>query len=128
MTYREKVAKKNKLTYTLVDTIYIGDFGTKLENTGNGTYRISSPHSTFNIDKSGNINIWGSGDVDISGSSSVKLGGKRLNFTELPNRFVRPSGISWSKVTSHSNVIGVIPIKVGTKNAYIPFLDIDVGD
>ena len=118
MSYEQKMAKKNRIPYIRVEKIFIGDFGTYLQNTGDGTYKISSPSSQITVDSYGKI--------DISGSQSVSFGGKDLNFTELPNRFIRPSGISWSAVTSHSHVIGVIPIKVGGKRAYIPFLNVDL--
>ena len=120
MTYAEQVAEKNKLTYALAGTIYIGDFGTKLESTGNGTYRISSPNSVINVDKSGNI--------DISGASNVTFGGKNIDFSELPDRYIRPTGIPWSWIASNTQVVGALPIRIRGHKVYIPFMDVDLED
>ena len=120
MTYAEKVAKKNKLPYTIVDTIYIGDFGTKLQTTGNGTFRISSPNSTFDVDRSGNVNI--------SGSTSVKISGKNIDFSELPDRYIRPSGVPWTWIANNTEVVGALPIRIKGHKVYIPFMDLNVED
>lgn len=117
MSYKKKMANKNKIPYAIVKSIYIGDFDTELVSTGNGSYQIVTPKSVLSVSNDGNINI--------SGSTSVTIGGD-INLTELPNRFIKPSGVSWGKVASRTEVFGVIPISIKGQRMYIPFINREV--
>ena len=116
--YIDRIAKKNKQQYTIIEKLFLGDMSTSIENTGNGTYKICSPSSQITINKNGNI--------DISGSQSVTLGGKNLDFHELPDRYIRPSGISWNWIATNTEVFGVIPIRIKGHKVYIPFINLEV--
>ena len=118
MGYQEKLAKKNKIPYIISKKVFLGDMNTYVESTGQGTYRIISPSSSINVDSNG--------EIHISGSKSVKLGGKNLDFDELPDRYIRPSGVSWSALTTHSKVVAALPIRIKGQKVYIPCLDIDI--
>ena len=116
--YQDKQARKNRKPYMLVDELYIGDANTKLVSNGSGTYKIISPSSNISVDIAGNINI--------SGSTAVTIGGKNLDFSELPDRYIRPAGISWDWVRNNTEVMGVIPIRIKGVKVYIPFIDLEV--
>ena len=87
---------------------------TYLESTGEGLYKLQGLNSRIKNDKSGNIHI--------SGSNTVKIGGKVLDFSELPDRYVRPSGVSWQWIANNTEVFGVLPISIGDRKVYIPFI------
>lgn len=112
------MAQKNKLPYIMVQKVFIGDFGTYIKNTGDGSWEIVAPNSRFEIDRSGNITI--------SGSQSVTIGGDGLDFTELPDRYIRPSGVSWDWIRNNTEVFGALPIKIKGKKVYIPFIGMEV--
>jgi len=109
------MAKKNEIPYIMVRDIYIGDFNTKLQTTGNGTYKIVSPKSVISVDSDGSI--------DISGSSKVTIGGKNLDFSQLPDRYIREDGVPWDWIRNNTSVYGAIPIRINGHKVYIPFMD-----
>ena len=113
MSYAEKYADRHKLSYIKVKKIYIDDFGTYLTSTGEGTFAICGKGSRIDVDKSGNVNISG---------TSVRIDGKNFDFSELPDRYIRPSGISWQWIANNTEVFGAIPIRIGKKKAFIPFI------
>ena len=116
--YKRKQAKKNRFPAATIDEIHIGDSDTRLISTGQGTYQIVSPNSCINVGSDGSINI--------SGATSVTLGGKSLDFTELPDRYVREDGVPWNTIVNNTQVIAAIPIKIKDKKVYIPCLDINI--
>jgi hypothetical protein len=59
MTYAQKLAKRNRLKYVLVDRIYIGDYDTWIETSGDGKWKLKSKNASMEIDEDG-INISGS--------------------------------------------------------------------
>ena len=116
--YYNNQAKKHKYPAATINEIHIGDSDTKIVSTGQGTYKIVSPNSCINVDSNGN--------VDISGSTSVTISGKNLDFSELPDRYIRENGIPWTTVANNTQVIAAIPIRIKGKKVYIPCLDIDI--
>ena len=115
--YAKKMAEKNKLQYAMVKRIYLDDFDTYVESTGDGMFAIRGKNSAISVDKSGNINI--------SGSMSVKLQGKNLDFNELPDRYIRPSGVTWEWIRNNTSIVGALPIRIKGKKVFIPFLDVE---
>jgi len=118
MGYKEECAKRNKIKYALVERLYLGNFDTYIETNKDGTYSINNRNSTINVDVSGNVNI--------SGASSIKFNSKNLDFNELPDRYIKPSGVSWTWVANHTEVFGVLPIKIKGQKVYIPFINLEV--
>jgi len=118
MSYKEKMAKKNRIDYMSAKRIYLGDTRTFIESTGDGSYSINGKNSKIDVDKLGNINI--------SGATSVTLGGKNLDFSELPDRYIRPAGVSWDWIRNNTEVMGVLPIRIKGHKVYIPFIDMEV--
>ena len=74
--YKNKMLKKNKEKYKLVDEIYIGDTKTKISTSGDGIYSITTPTSSIYIDAGGNIHIKGNvifdDEVEIKGTLNAK--------------------------------------------------------
>ena len=116
--YSENMAKKNDIPYLRAKKIYLDDFGTYIASSGDGTFVIRGKNSYIDVDQSGNVNI--------SGSNSVTIGGKNLDFSELPDRYIRPSGVSWDWVRNNTEVFGVIPIRIKGQKVYIPFINLEV--
>jgi len=114
MGYKEKMALKNKIPYVMARRIYLDDFGTYVASNGDGTFIIKGKNSQIDVDQSGN--------VSISGSTSIKLIGKNLDFNELPDRYIRPSGVSWQWIANNTEVFGALPIRIKGKKVYIPFI------
>jgi len=115
MNFKQKLANKNKIPYSMTKRIYIGDFKTYIESTGDGTFVIKGNKSNIFVDSNG--------DIGISGASSIKLNGKDLDFNELPDRFIRPSGVSWTWIANNTEVFGVLPIRIKGQKVYIPFIN-----
>jgi len=116
--YQRKIAEKNNIPYMKVKRIYLDDFGTYVESTGEGTFAIRGTNSCISVDSGGNINI--------SGSTSVTIQGQNLDFSELPDRYIRPNGVSWDWVRNNTEVFGVIPIRIKGQKVYIPFINKEV--
>ena len=119
MSYQEKMANKNKIPYMKVEKIFLGDSNTYITSTGEGTYSIISPSSS--------IIVGGDGSVNISGANVI-LGGKNLDFSKLPDRYIRPSGIAWGWIANNTKVVGALPIRIKGQKVYIPFMNLNVGD
>lgn len=119
MSYEQRMAKKNRMPYVMVEKIFLGDSNTYITSTGKGTYSIISPSSS--------ITVGGDGSVNISGAN-VTLGGKNLDFSELPDRYIRPSGIAWGWIANNTKVVGALPIRISGQKVYIPFMNLNVGD
>jgi hypothetical protein len=66
--YAEKLAEKNKLDYTKVKRIYLGDSNTYLESAGQDKWQIKTPNSVFRITEKG---IYISGNVEIDSPVTV---------------------------------------------------------
>lgn len=113
--YQEKLAEKNKLDYIKVRRIYLDDFGTYVTSTGEGTFALVGSGSRIDIDRFGNVNISG---------TSVKINSMNFDFSELPDRNIRPSGVAWTWIANHSKVVGALPIRIKGHKVYIPFMDI----
>jgi len=118
MSYKERSAKKNKVPFIISDRIYIGDTHTYIESTGDGYYTICTENSKIGVDSEGNI--------DISGASSIKFNSQNIDFNELPDRYVRPSGLAWNTVATHSKIVAALPIRIKGQKVYIPCLDVSI--
>jgi len=117
MGYREKMAKKNRQEYILAKRIYLDDYGTYIASTGEGTFIIKGKNSLIEVDKSGSVNIVG---------GNIKLDSNNIDFSELPDRFVRPSGVSWDWIRNNTEVFGALPIRIKGKKVYIPFISKEI--
>ena len=115
--YQRRMSEKDKNPYKKASKIFIGDLGTYIEDTGSGTYDIVSPKSLISVDGDGNVNI--------SGSTAVTISGKNLDFSELPDRYIRPQGISWTWIASNTEVVGALPIRIKGHKVYIPFINLE---
>jgi len=112
--YQKRMVKKDKNPYKIARKIFIGDFGTYIEDTGSGTYDIVSRNSKISVDSNGNINI--------SGNT------KFMN-TE-PLGFQHRKDISYLDDTSKdlwknekyniSSAIGYVTVKVGKREGIMP--------
>jgi len=111
--YEKKMADKNRVDFIKCKKIFLDDYGTYVTSTGKGTFAIVGNGSKIDVDKSGNIAISG---------TSVRIDGKNFDFSELPDRYIRPSGISWQWIANNTEVFGVIPIRIGKKKVFIPFI------
>lgn len=116
--YQNKMAEKNKIDYIKIKKVYIDDFDTYIASTGKGSFIIKGINSTISVDKSGNVRI--------SGATSVKLQGKNLDFSELPDRYIRKSGVSWDWIRNNTEVFGVLPIRIKGQKVYIPFINREI--
>jgi len=114
MGYVKKLANKNEIPYMKAKKIFLDDFGTYIASNGDGTFVIKGKNSCIDVDQEGNINI--------SGSTSVTIQGKNLDFSELPDRYIRPAGVSWDWVRNNTEVFGAIPIRIKGQKVYIPFI------
>ena len=117
MVYSHKMANRNKIPYIMAKRIYLDDFGTYITTTGEGTFSIHGKGSRIDVDKSGNVNISG---------ASVKIDSKNFDFSELPDRYIRPSGISWNWIANNTEVFGVLPIRIKGRKVYIPFINLEI--
>jgi len=115
--YQEKMAEKNRKDYIRTKTIYLDDYGTYVTSVGKGRFAVVGNGCRIDVDTSGNVNISG---------TSVKIDSKNFDFSELPDRYIRDEGISWSTVVNNSQVIAALPIRIKGKKVYIPCLNVDI--